>query len=128
MKRLLLYATMFCLVGVGVWFTGSKCRSEIPHESKLNVLLEAVRTKSLDKIRLETTPRMQGLMTAFTYEPIYEKVTPRFTSPYTIEYFGRLWQQDADVYIYALRFKGGGDDLKVHLVLQGDKLDGFQFQ
>ena len=94
----------------------------------LDKLLTAVAANDYANFVLDGTAAFKAGITKQMLEGVSAQLSPRLAKGYETTFLGDLKQQGAQVCLWKLAYKDGGDDTLAKLVLQDGKVAGFWLQ
>jgi hypothetical protein len=97
-------------------------------EGTVNTLLAAIATNNYDALVANAAPALKTRITREAFTQVSTQLSPRLKKGYTLQYLGSLKQQGAEIFLWKVIYRDGGDDLLARLVIQEDKVAGFWFQ
>ncbi|MCE0485093.1 MAG: hypothetical protein LV479_12760 [Methylacidiphilales bacterium] len=74
------------------------------------------------------TTELKAALTKTQFDASCELLAPRLNGGYDLAALGELNQKGYQIYLYRLRFKGGGDDLLATLTLKDGEVAGIYFK
>jgi len=94
----------------------------------VNTLLQAIVTTNYDAFVANAAPALKTRITKEEFKRVSTQLSPRLKKGYELQYLGSLKQQKAEIFMWKIIYKDGGDDGLANLVLQGDKVAAFWIQ